>query len=154
MDSMCSFNGKILCASTSGIFEHSGTSDSGSVINAYFRLASMNFDSARQKRFRKLYIGGYIAGEIKVTVITDEDTETIYYVGSVAADNVMLDIPLNFEDKGEFVSVEIGNVNGADFSIDEMSLVIALIVLQPKTSQIIGRVKQSFPVVTGSASGS
>ena len=154
IDSMCSFNGKILCASTSGIFENLGTSDNGSVISSYFRLASMNFSIARQKRLRKLYVGGYVSGEIEVTVITDEDTETIYCLGSLTADNVILDIPLNFEDKGEFIAIEIGNVSGADFSIDEMSLVVTSTVLQPKTSQVIGRAKLNFPVPTVSASGS
>lgn len=154
MNSMCSFNGKILCANANGIFEHSGTTDNASNISAYFRLASMNFGIPRQKRGRKLYIGGYVSGELMITVVTDEDDETVYYTGKVSADNVVIDVPLNFEDKGEFIGIQLANVDGADFSIDDMSLLFAPIVLQPKTSQEVGRVKQTIPSITVAASGS
>ena len=153
-NSMCVFNDKVLCAGESGIFEHSGTSDNSTVITSYFQLPSSNFDTSQQKKFRKLYLSGYISGEMAVTVITDEDTASVVYTGSMTADNVTYEVPLNYTDNGEFVGVKIANVNGADFSIDSIQAAMVVTIIPGKTSKRVGRCKFNFTTVGVSASGS
>jgi len=153
-NSMCVFGDKVLCAGDSGIFEHSGTSDNSVDITSYFQLPSSSFDTSQQKKFRKLYIGGYFSGEMAVGVYTDEDEVANFYSGSVSADNATLEVPLNFTDNGEFMGIEIANVSGADFSVDFIQTDLVMTVLPAKTSKRIGRFKNDLPDFTVSASGS
>jgi hypothetical protein len=148
----CVFNEVVLFAGDNGIFTHDGTSDNGTEIDAYLQLPSADVNSLHQKRYRKLIFGGYFSGVLQITIVTDENDGSSFTTKSYDGDNRTIEVPVNFTDNGSFIGFRIANVEGSDFSIDSIEAVIIPLVLKPKTTVCVGRVKSDLPTITVSAS--
>jgi len=153
-NSTCLFNGKVLGASSSGIFEHSGDTDNGVDISSFFKYPSISFDIPKQKRVRRIYVNGYIGGDIEVTVITDKDAKTKYTVAKSVIDDVAVVIDTNYYDKGDTIGLLIGNKDGADFSISSIYMLITTTNLYPVSGLAAGRAKIVLKLIEVSASAS
>ncbi|MDD3853792.1 MAG: hypothetical protein PHD40_09115, partial [Syntrophomonadaceae bacterium] len=146
INSMCEFNGEILCASEDGIFINSGDTDDGVDIDAYFTLFSSDLGINRVKRIRKIYITGYLTGFLKVTSIFDTSEKTTYTVAcpaSLAETQVI--IGTNYDEQGSLVGLKISNVDGSDFDIDTITMLLTVLSLHPKAYGQIIRGKFTLP---------
>lgn len=155
-NSLCSFNGKIVAADASGIYEIGSTSDNGTAIDSYFEIPQTDLGMAVYKRIRQIEIDGYTSGSFTMTVVNDETEGTIYTVNGVGSyGNRTFRIGMNSNDYGRLIGFKFRNSAGSDFSIRS----IFGVVLPTKTQFVnqtgaLGRGKFSAPMCTGSASGS
>ena len=149
-NSLCSFNGVILGANTSGIFDVSGDLDSAASITSYFKLASSDFGAKKSIRIRRLIIAGWFSGEVYVAMYYDEVLKNTYYIKPLHSTGTYqtLTVAINAEDIGEFVGIKVGNVGGSDFSVDRIDADVEPVIVNAGSNYVVGRVKEELSNIT------
>jgi len=149
-DSMCVFNGEIIGAGSSGIYTHDGDNDGTNSILAFFELFATNLGTTKQKRIKRIFIDGTFMGFLQSTSIFDTADGTTYTsICSPTLVSSQLKVPMNYTDNGEYISLRICNIDGSDFSVDNIDADISLLALPAKQYTNIGRIKATFPSITG-----
>lgn len=118
-------NDKVIVGNVTGIAEHSGNYDGGYDIDSIVRLMSTDFGSPLQKFLRWIYVTGQFQGNLRFTFLADEDYKG--YVNCPATgtlDYMTYKIPGNNADYGRYLSVQMENVDGTDFSIDGIETIL------------------------------
>lgn len=123
------FNGKLLFATSGGIFESGGDNDGYEAdgitpipIEAYAVLPVSNFGYQGQKSPRSMLLGGKFDGQMQVS-ITDENGVTQDYVSPEMKNTDGTKLALRTDQRSRYFKVKIGNVNGSDFSLESADLV-------------------------------
>jgi hypothetical protein len=119
INSLVKFNGKFFCASDSGLFKFSGTTDNGTAINSYFELKTMDFDIPNEKRLRFAYIGYEASSAITLTITTELDITDSYTLP--ASTNLQSGYRVTISRKlyGRYFTFKF---TGAGFAIDHVSV--------------------------------
>lgn len=132
-NSMCRFGSVLLGANEDGIFiigraDKDGEGD----IDARFRTAMTDFSAINQKRMRKLHIGYETDGDLQIRIRADEGSVLIRELRPRHENERQhgQKVSIGRDMKGRYWDLEIRNVNGADFAVDEVTAVP--IVLGPK----------------------
>lgn len=129
-NSMCMFNGRPLACNDEGIFSlDDAETDNGTEINSYIELPTTDFGYLGSKRFRKLYVGYETSGSIKVTVKADGGTEASFTLTPAKTGQIQhRDIlPMSRRQKGSYWILRIENVNGCDFSLDNIEGILMIL---------------------------
>jgi len=130
---MCRFAGMILGANEDGIFILGQADKDGAAdIDARFRTAMTDFNAVNQKRMRKLHIGYETDGEMEIRIRADEGLALVRELHP-RHDNERQHsqkVSVGRDMKGRYWDLEVRNVDGADFAVDEVTAVP--IVLGPK----------------------
>lgn len=118
-NSFARFNGKILAASDSGLFQLAGDNDNGVAIDASARLGITDFNTLHLKRVERVYMGYRSAGEMILRVRTDEVNVRDYLVPRTSfpglhGNHVKLGRGLD----ALYWQFEVRNRNGSDFSLN------------------------------------
>lgn len=121
-NSMCVFNGVPLGANENGIFSLDGDTDNGEEIDSTIELPLSDFGSSRSKRLRRVFVGYEAEGSLDLSVATDEVDEHTETLTATAANQHGSYVSIPRSLKGRYWSVKIGNQDGCDFSIDEISI--------------------------------
>lgn len=123
------FNGKLLFATSAGIFESGGSNDGyesdGTTpipIDAYAVLPIADFGYQGQKSPRSMLLGGRFDGQMRVS-ITDEKGVVQDYLTEDMGNEDGTKVALRSGQRSRYFKVKIGNVDGADFSVDSADLV-------------------------------
>ena len=125
---LTSFNGQLVMCDASGIYTHSGSDDNGVDIDAWFEIATTDFDILNQKRIRAVLGSGLFSGDIILSVAFDDGSFDDYAVSeSQQLNQSVWKRFINREQVGAHVKIKISNVDGADFSIDTLTAVIILL---------------------------
>lgn len=121
-NSLAWFNGVPLAAGETGIYELLGATDAGAAIAATVRMGTTDFGTSHLKRVPACYLGYRSAGELKVILLADEAQQQTVTVAAGAAEARTHRVKLGRGIKGRYFTVEIQNVNGADFDLDTVEL--------------------------------
>lgn len=122
------FNGKLLFARSTGLFESAGDNDGLNVsgdpipINAWVVLPITDLEYNGQKTPRSLILDGYINGQL-VASITDEKGVTQDYITEAMLSYDGTKVALRSDQRSRLFKLKIANVNGADFSLKNADLV-------------------------------
>ena len=125
------FNGKLLFATSEGLFESGGDNDGyvteGEVstpipIAAHAVLPIADFGYQGQKSPRSMLLGGRFDGQMQVSV-TDEKGVTQGYVSPEMEDADGTKIALRTDQRSRYFTTKISNVDGSDFSLESADLV-------------------------------
>ena len=123
------FNGKLLFATSEGIFESGGDNDGYEVdgitpipIDAYAVLPISDFGYQGQKSPRSMLLGGRFTGQMQV-FITDEKGVTQDFLTEAMNNEDGTKVALRSDQRSRYLKVKIANVDGADFSIDSADLI-------------------------------
>jgi len=153
-NSMCVFNGEVICADSSGIVRHVGDTDKSTEIVAYFQTPSTDLQTHRQKSFRKVYLEGSSSGNLSVAAVVggvEGVFATVEALG-VVGDNQYV-FPLAHTDRGANIGILVKNKNGEDFTVSSIYATIVVGNTLPSGNTIIGRCKITSPSFTVAASG-
>lgn len=145
-NSLAVFNGKLIGANESGIFELSGNTNNGVEIESFFRLGYSDFNTPRQKTIRKFYITGYVDGNISLTTYLDGEVKTEYIRLYKGINTEIMSIDINSNDRGRYISILIKNLDGSDFSIDAIDTLMVPSTVFSYDNSLIGRVKSFIPI--------
>lgn len=125
------FNGKLLFARNTGVFESTGDNDGYETvdeaevpipINAWAVLPITDLEYNGQKTPRSLIVDGYINGQLQFSV-TDEKQVTRDFVTKEMLSYDGTKVALRSDQRSRFFKLKIANVDGADFSIKNVDLV-------------------------------
>ena len=126
-NSMCIFNGLPIACNEDGIFSlDDSETDNGTEIDSYIELPTTDFGELRSKRFRKMFVGYETSGNLKVTVVVDGGTAKSFILtaGQTAQIQHRDILPMTRDQKGVYWVISIENVDGCDFSLDNIEGVI------------------------------
>lgn len=122
------FNGKLLFARSTGLFESSGNNDGLNendepiLINAWVVLPVTDLEYNGQKTPRSLILNGYINGQLAVS-ITDENNITQDYITEAMLSYDGTKVALRSDQRSRLFKFKIANIDGADFSLKNADLV-------------------------------
>lgn len=157
-NSMTVFNDQIIGANDSGIFTHTGDKDNGANIEAYAKPILTDFGSEFQKRIRAAYIGYQADGQIKLTVEDDEGNSRSYQLHAIDKSSQHGNkLPVGRDGKGRYWQFKVENVNGSDFTVDNLSVeAIILSTKKPSGNQLVweNAIRAELPAITCSATAS
>jgi len=125
-NSIANFNGRILGATPTGIYEIGGANDNGVAIAAKFKTGSTDFGTDLIKYLRDVCFLFRATGTLTVHVYTDEDMTTEVSKAStivssaIASERVKMPTGL----RGYYFTIKIVNNSGADFDIDSISMLV------------------------------
>lgn len=123
-NSLCNFNGLVLAATSTGIVALMGETDQGAQIGASMTSGVSDFQSDKLKRVIAGYAGYRAAGDMELTLITDEHHEYIYRIEprQTAADIHPTRVKFGRGCNGLYWQWRLANKAGADFSLDSLRL--------------------------------
>lgn len=151
-NSLCRFQGKTLGANANGIFElDSGDTDSGVDIEAFVGFPKSDFNVENQKRLRAVYLGMESDGKLILRIKLDEGTQGDFILEPVLdserqeGNKVYIDRMWH----GRYVEMEVRNLDGSDFSLDFISLLLAVLhknVGRNRPGRVYGEQDSDMPV--------
>lgn len=122
-------NDDVFGVNSEGIFLLTGDDDAGDTIDASIRSGFMDFGTAYTKRFENMYIGYVSTGALytRLRVKDSKHAASTYLLQSREADAPRTS---RFEPGkglyGRYWQVEIGNMNGAPFTVYDMDVDLAI----------------------------
>lgn len=125
------FDGKLLFATSDGLFESAGDNDGYETveevevpipIDAHIVMPTSNFGYLGQKSPRSMLLGGKFDGQMQVS-ITDEQGAKQDYLTPVLDGDDGVKVALRTDQRSRYHEVKIANVDGADFSLESADLV-------------------------------
>lgn len=125
--SMCVFNGVVLGAGPAGLRKLCcGDDDNATAIAAYFILATSNFGMAGKKRCSNAYFDVECDGSMTISLTGDGKTTVGPYAATALLDEGTqrrrADMGRGL--KWSYGAFKVENVAGADFSVDEITLLL------------------------------
>ena len=135
-DSLCRFNGQYLAAGGDGIFVIDEVdNDKGIDINSIIELVKTDFGISHQKRLRSAYVGYETSGSLKLTLLNDDENERVYTLSSTIGQlQHGGKISINRDGKGRYWTFKIENVEGCDFSLDNIEIIPIVLGRKPSDS--------------------
>lgn len=130
-NSMVKFNGKYLGANSAGLFAIEGKTDNGADIDAEMELPTTDFGLRQHKRVRFVDVGYETDGSVLFNFVFDQDelAGEDYEVEAHKTGQQRGRFSVKHTQRGRYVTVTVKNVNGADFSLDHIS--ILPVILHP-----------------------
>jgi hypothetical protein len=131
---MCKFGDKYIGVGKEGIFilDDAETDDEVN-IDSIIELPLTDFGISHQKRLRSIYVGYETAGTLKLTVSNDEGNEREYILPPLKAGNLEHGgkVLINRDGKGRYWKLKIENVDGCDFSLDMIEIILTVLARKP-----------------------
>lgn len=122
-NSFAKFNGVYLAAGAGGIFALAGDDDAATAIDAVIRSGQIDFGSKNLKRIRAGYINYRTNGTLVLKLTTDEGESYEYMIERIDGDALHSNrIKLGRGMIGRHFQWEVRNVAGADFDINDITL--------------------------------
>ena len=151
-DAMCKFGDVYLGCNEFGIFSLDGETDDNIHIAAFFELLLTDFGIPNQKRIRKAYLGYEASGSLVLEVEDDDNNVRRFTVGAALADHRQhgTRVPVGRDGKGRYWAFRLENVDGCDFSVDSMDVLVTVLAKKSgKTSINAGRFRLPMLTVRG-----
>lgn len=120
-DSMVKFGNKFLCASDSGLFEVTGSTDDGSGIESYFEPVTMDFGISNEKRLRSVYIGYEAADDLTLLISTELGKSAFYTIPASTPGQHGKKVVVSRALRGRYWTFQIYS-NSVPFSVDEIKV--------------------------------
>lgn len=116
------FQGKLLFATSQGLFESGGNLDGTAPIAAHVKLPISHYGYQGQKSPRSMLLGGRFDGKMQVA-ITDENGVEQQYTTPKLGNEDGTKLALRSDQRSRYLQTVIGNVDGADFSLESAEIV-------------------------------
>lgn len=121
-------------AGEDGLFQlNTDDDDAGMGIVAFFELPYSDWGIANQKRIRSLYVGYEANGDLLLTVKDDDANERNYILhpNHTANQQHGAKMPGARDGKGRYWMIRVDNINGADFSMDDIKVLPVVLNRKP-----------------------
>lgn len=118
--------GKLYGSSPNGIFLMEGDTDNGTEILAFFKTFSSGLKTAFKKRVRTIFVSGNTKGDLSITPVNDNDEGGQYLVSPLGTTYFRGHrVAINRDERGFYIGVKVANVDGADFCINDISILVS-----------------------------
>ncbi len=129
-NSMAVINGVPIGASSDGIFSlFDAETDNGTDIASIVETALSNFGVMTEKKPRRLYLSLESSGSLLIKLKADDGDYKSYSFTPKQLSQLQHRTPLNVSSfqKGDFWMIRVENVDGCDFSIDDLSALFIIL---------------------------
>lgn len=136
-NSMAKIGGRYVGAGESGLMQlNTGDNDAGTMIEAFFELATSDWGMPEQKRVRSWYVGYEADGDLILTAKDDGGNERSWTLEPIFSDNQQNGTKVwgARDGKGRYWMVRIDNVNGSDFSVDDIKILPIVLGRKPSSA--------------------
>jgi hypothetical protein len=123
-NSLVFFNGQYLGGNENGIYVLGGGKDMGRDIEANIKTGPVDFNRDMVKRPKDIWINNRSSDALKLTIKTDEGTEYEYDMTGRKDYLHEERVKVGRGIKGRFQSIGLTNVDGGDFDIDRISVLV------------------------------
>lgn len=123
INSLTKFSNQFLCASSSGLFQFSGTTDNGTAISSYFELPTMDFGIPHRKRLRFVYVSYEASAAVTMTITTENSLSDTYTLPATTDYQSGYRITVSRTLHGRFFTFRF---TGTGFAIDQVSVIPVL----------------------------
>lgn len=138
-NSYAKFNGKYFGANENGIFQLDyaqfdiSSSSSKANIEAKYRSTMTDFGIKTDKRIRKCRIGLETNDQVKIGVTCNESQNVTVHELPAKRQNTQhyTEVPVGRDLKGRYFDFTVENLNGSDFSIDDIEAHVNILVRKP-----------------------
>lgn len=121
-NSMARFGDIFLGANEDGLFTIGGDNDNGDDIAAFLETRTTDFGNSNPKKAREIVVGYEADGDLSVTVTAeDAESESITFDATKTGQQRRMK-RVSRKCKGRYWKVKVANVDGADFSLDEIEM--------------------------------
>lgn len=141
-NSFCKFGGKYLGANEDGIFILDSTQkDESSVsskeaIDSLYEAGPTDFGLRTEKRLRKCVVALESNGQVEMAFKVNEgiDDQVVVEKLPFFEDNRqhVVEVPVGRDLKGRYFSFAVRNIDGADFSVDEVEAFVQVLLRKPE----------------------
>ena len=133
---MCKFGDVLIGGNEDGVFTlDSGDTDVSTEISAHLRTGPTDFGAEEEKRLRRLYVSFRTDGRMKMGVSGDgkDDITQEITPHDTGLNMIHQKVSGGRDIRGKFLDLKLENVQGSDFTINEVKAV--LIVLGTNTEE-------------------
>jgi hypothetical protein len=149
-NSLAVMSGVVLGLCETGLY----TLDADTAVTSYFETKHVDLDSQYAKQLRTVYLTGVFVGSLTITSVIDSiDCETVTIVSESSLTTKTYVKNFSSDHRGRFIGLKIANVNGADFSVDKISIVVSITSGKWEEISLTGRVRQNMSVITIASTG-
>ena len=127
-DSAVFFNGELVWFGTAGIYEETGSLDGAAAISAWVDTPLHDFGRGGQTSIEAFRIAFETADDLSLTLYGDENESTArtFTIVPVKTGQVQQEVTQTLQKylygKARYWKVRVANVDGGDFSLDELAL--------------------------------
>lgn len=123
------FNDELLVTNESGIFRHTGETDNGTSIKAFFKTFTTDLGVPSKKKMRAIVISGEFEGNLKVTPLFDDDEAEIHTIdkGNSRYQKTYR-VPVNHNHNGMTVGAMVENIDSSYFCVETIEVLPMMLV--------------------------
>lgn len=121
-NSFANIGGRMLAASSSGLFELVGGTDDSAPINAMVSFGTTDFGSSYMKTVDRMYVGYRTDGALSLNIEVDGANNYPYELPAVAGELLSQRVKTGRGLAARYWRFSISNVAGADFEIDTVDV--------------------------------
>ena len=118
-NSLCMFNGKMIGAKRTGIYELEGTTDNEDTILWKIRLGKLDLQS---HRLRHVWLSGIISDDIKMIVETPDGERYEYDVEPVSENEDEVRVKVGKGIASKYVNIELQNEEDSSITLDKIQV--------------------------------
>lgn len=115
-------NDSLYACGPSGLYKITGTNDNGTAITAKFRTATLDFGTSRLKRMPDAFVGFEGTALSVKTLLDSGTTGTETVLSGLGAGLHSKRFKFDRGSRARYWAVEIANVAGSDFNVEELEL--------------------------------
>ena len=127
---MCKFGDILLGGNEDGMFTlESGDLDGTAKIDAHIRTGPTDFGAEEEKRLRRAYVSLRTNGRMMMSVSADgkDDVKQEITPHNTNLDMIHQKVTGGRDIRGKYLDLKLENVNGADFTINEVKAVLIVL---------------------------
>lgn len=127
-DSFATFGGNALAIGANGIVLFGGDTDEASPISSRLAMSEVEFSEPGHKRITDVYVDLRGDGELSMTTVADEVNSSTYHVPIPPVDTIeTVRVKHGRGTKGRHWQTTIRNVDGADFEIQAVEMMVDIL---------------------------
>jgi len=123
-NSMAMVNGRPVGANSSGLFFLDGPTDNGTAIESIIEFKKSDLGIHNNKRLRFIVFGIEAEGDLEITLTVDNKEARTYTVPVDTPGQQRVRIPIGRDGYGRYWSFKLKNLNGVDFSLDDIKALV------------------------------
>jgi hypothetical protein len=123
-NSLCSFNGKSFGATSTAIYDLSGDTDAGTLIDWNFRTGYLDLEQKAKKKLRQAWLSYKTDGDLILTVLQPNEESYEYHLEGIDTTETGVRMKFGKGIRSKYVALDIKNVDGSTIVLDALKLVL------------------------------
>jgi hypothetical protein len=121
-NSLCSFNGKSFGATSTAIYELTGDTDTGTLIDWNFRTGYLDLEQKFKKKLKQAWFSYKTDGDLILTVIQPNGESYEYHLEGIDTTETGVRVKFGKGIRSKYVALDVKNLDGSTITLDVLKL--------------------------------